>query len=44
MESHEMNGNTGGVVFENVTKRYGGVTAVDDVSFHVAQGELVKPP
>ena len=36
-----MNGNAGGVVFENVTKRYGGVTAVDDVSFRVAQGELV---
>ena len=41
MGSHEMNGNAGGVVFENVTKRYGGVTAVDDVSFRVAQGELV---
>jgi iron(III) transport system ATP-binding protein len=31
----------GGVVFERVTKRYGNVTAVDDVSFEVAQGELV---
>ena len=31
----------GGVVFERVTKRYGTVTAVDDVSFEVAQGELV---
>ncbi|MEP7181666.1 MAG: ABC transporter ATP-binding protein [Betaproteobacteria bacterium] len=31
----------GGVVFERVTKRYGDVTAVDDVSFDVAQGELV---
>ena len=31
----------GGVVFERVTKRYGSVTAVDDVSFEVAQGELV---
>ena len=31
----------GGVVFERVTKRYGDVTAVDDVSFKVAQGELV---
>ena len=41
MGSHEMNGNAGGVVFENVTKRYGDVTAVDDVSFRVAQGELV---
>ena len=31
----------GGVVFERVTKKYGSVTAVDDVSFEVAQGELV---
>jgi iron(III) transport system ATP-binding protein len=31
----------GGVVFDRVTKRYGNVTAVDDVSFEVAQGELV---
>ena len=31
----------GGVVFERVTKRYGSVAAVDDVSFEVAQGELV---
>jgi iron(III) transport system ATP-binding protein len=31
----------GGVVFEHVTKRYGDVTAVDDVSFRVAPGELV---
>ena len=31
----------GGVVFERVTKRYGNVTAVDEVSFEVAQGELV---
>jgi len=31
----------GGVVFERVTKRYGSVTAVDAVSFEVAQGELV---
>jgi iron(III) transport system ATP-binding protein len=31
----------GGVVFEHVTKKYGDVTAVDDVSFEVAQGELV---
>jgi iron(III) transport system ATP-binding protein len=30
----------GGVVFESVTKRYGEVTAVDDVSFRVAPGEL----
>jgi iron(III) transport system ATP-binding protein len=30
----------GGVVFERVTKRYGTVTAVDNVSFEVAQGEL----
>ena len=36
-----MNDETGGVVFEQVTKRYGSVTAVDDVSFSVAQGELV---
>jgi iron(III) transport system ATP-binding protein len=31
----------GGVVFDRVTKRYGNVTAVDDVSFEVVQGELV---
>ena len=31
----------GGVVFEHVTKRYGDVIAVDDVSFRVAPGELV---
>ncbi len=36
-----MNDKTGGVVFEQVTKRYGSVTAVDAVSFNVAQGELV---
>jgi iron(III) transport system ATP-binding protein len=30
-----------GVVFDRVTKKYGNVTAVDDVSFEVAQGELV---
>src|SRR4029434_3570875 len=33
--------NDGGVVFDHVTKKYGSVTAVDDVSFKVAQGELV---
>ena len=32
---------SGGVVFENVTKRYGEVTAVDDVSFRVENAELV---
>jgi iron(III) transport system ATP-binding protein len=31
----------GGVVFDHVTKRYGEVTAVDDVSFTVAPAELV---
>ena len=31
----------GGVIFDRVTKKYGNVTAVDDVSFKVAQGELV---
>src|SRR5512144_2507480 len=36
-----MNAQTGGVVFNHVTKRYGNVTAVDDVSFEVAPGELV---
>jgi len=36
-----MNDKAGGVVFERVTKRYGDVTAVDDVSFRVAPGELV---
>ena len=30
----------GGVVFEGVIKRYGEVTAVDDVSFRVAPGQL----
>jgi iron(III) transport system ATP-binding protein len=30
-----------GVVFEGVTKKYGSVTAVDDVSFQVRQGDLV---
>src|SRR6187402_1953421 len=30
-----------GVVFEGVTKRYGSVTAVDDVSFRVEKGDLV---
>ena len=29
------------VRFRNVVKRYGGVTAVDDVSFEIAPGELV---
>jgi iron(III) transport system ATP-binding protein len=32
---------SGGVAFEHVTKRYGEVTAVDDVSFRVAPAELV---
>ncbi len=36
-----MKSGNGGVVFERVTKRYGSVTAVDEVSFTVAQGELV---
>jgi iron(III) transport system ATP-binding protein len=36
-----MDKTAGGVVFEHVTKRYGDVTAVDDVSFKVTQGELV---
>src|SRR4030095_2818463 len=36
-----MAANEGGVVFDHVTKKYGSVTAVDDVSFEVAQGELV---
>ncbi|HEY6134979.1 MAG TPA: ABC transporter ATP-binding protein [Rubrivivax sp.] len=31
----------GGVEFERVSKRYGKVTAVDAVSFHIAPGELV---
>jgi len=37
----DMTKDAGGVVFERVSKRYGGVTAVDDVSFRVATGELV---
>src|SRR4029077_1044328 len=36
-----MDNATGGVTFDAVTKRYGNVTAVDDVSFRVAPGELV---
>ena len=36
-----MQKSTGGVVFERVSKRYGSVTAVDDVSFEVTPGELV---
>ncbi|MEO8305836.1 MAG: ABC transporter ATP-binding protein [Betaproteobacteria bacterium] len=36
-----MEKSVGGVVFEHVTKKYGDVTAVDDVSFRVAPGELV---
>ncbi len=36
-----MDSKAGGVVFEHVTKKYGDVTAVDDVSFRVAPGELV---
>ncbi len=36
-----MDKSAGGVIFEHVTKRYGEVTAVDDVSFRVTQGELV---
>src|SRR5688572_17437697 len=31
---------TGGVVFEHVSKRYGDVSAVDDVSFRVQPGTL----
>ncbi len=37
----DMDRAAGGVIFEHVTKRYGDVTAVDDVSFTVAPGELV---
>src|SRR5215207_7162089 len=37
----DMTANQHGVVFEHVTKKYGSVTAVDDVSFEVAHGELV---
>jgi iron(III) transport system ATP-binding protein len=36
-----MKSTTGGVVFDHVSKRYGSVAAVDDVSFTVAPGELV---
>ena len=32
---------TGGVIFDGVSKRYGNATVVDNVSFHVAHGELV---
>ena len=36
-----MDRKTGGVVFERVSKRYGNVTVVDEVSFTVSPGELV---
>jgi len=36
-----MTSTSDGVVFDRVSKRYGAVTAVDDVSFRVAKGELV---
>ncbi len=36
-----MNIDAGGVVFDRVSKRYGDVTAVDEVSFTVTPGELV---
>jgi iron(III) transport system ATP-binding protein len=36
-----MAANSGGVVFERVSKRYNDVVAVDDVSFSVEPGELV---
>ncbi len=36
-----MDKESGGVVFERVTKRYGDVVAVDDVSFRVEPAELV---
>ncbi|MEP7208689.1 MAG: ABC transporter ATP-binding protein [Casimicrobiaceae bacterium] len=36
-----MTTSAGGVTIEHVTKRYGDVVAVDDVSFNVASGELV---
>ena len=35
-----MDRTSGGVVFERVSKRYGDVVAVDDVSFHVKQAQL----
>ena len=27
---------------KNITKRFGGIVAVDNVSFHVEQGEIVS--
>jgi iron(III) transport system ATP-binding protein len=35
------NSKTGGVIFENVSKRYGNVTAVDNVSFKIEPATLV---
>jgi len=35
---------SGGVVFDRVSKRYGKLTVVDDVSFTVSPGELVTLP
>ena len=36
-----MDKTTGGVIFDGVSKRYADITVVDNVSFHVAHGELV---
>ncbi len=36
-----MDNTMGGVIFEGVSKRYDDITVVDNVSFHVAHGELV---
>ena len=41
MMANATNVAAGGVVFDHVSKRYGSVAAVDDVSFTVAPGELV---
>jgi iron(III) transport system ATP-binding protein len=42
MNNHSTtNSKPGGVVFESVTKRYGGVTAVDSVSFTIEPATLV---
>ena len=41
MNKRQATASLGGVVFEDVSKRYADVTAVDRVSFHVEPGQLV---
>jgi iron(III) transport system ATP-binding protein len=41
MNSNKSNSKAGGVIFDNVSKRYGNVTAVDSVSFTIEPATLV---